>query len=102
MVKTKDFKILITNLSKKYLTVLKPIRKLLNNQVKNLKNCEQSSHFLLPKEPRNRMTGLINIQNLNNECFKWCLVICLNPLNKNPAKIRNGDKEFPSNLILKA
>lgn len=48
------------------------------------------------------MIGLINIQNVNDECFKWCLVICLNPLNKNPVKIRNGDKEFPSNLILKA
>ena len=35
----------------------------------------------------------VNIQNNDNEYFRWCLVRCLNPVNKNPAKFRNVDKE---------
>ena len=38
------------------------------------------------------MTGLINIYNKDNRCFRWCLVRYLNPVNKNPAKIRNNEK----------
>ena len=34
------------------------------------------------------MKGLINIQNKNNECFRWCLVRYLNSVNKDTAKIR--------------
>ena len=49
------------------------------------------------------MKGLINIQNEDNECFRWCLVRYLNHVNENPAIIRNIDKEFAkNNLILKA
>ena len=40
------------------------------------------------------MRELINIKSNNNECFRWCLVRYLNPVNKNPAKIRNNDREF--------
>ena len=31
------------------------------------------------------MKGLINIQNEDNECFRWCLVKYLYPVHKNPA-----------------
>ena len=34
---------------------------------------EGSFNFLLPKELNNSMRGLINIQNDDNECFRWCL-----------------------------
>ena len=51
--------------------------------------CERISYFPLPKEHKNPMKGLINIQNENNECFKWCLVRYLNHVNKNPAEITN-------------
>ena len=37
-------------------------------------SCEGSSYFPLPKERMNSMKGLINIQNADNECFRWCLV----------------------------
>ena len=35
--------------------------------------CEGSFYFLLLKELKNLITGLINIQNDNNECFRWSL-----------------------------
>ena len=61
--------------------------------------CEGSRYFPLPKELRNPMNGLINIQNEDNECFRWCLVRYLNK--KNPEKIRNVDKEFAEQLNFK-
>ena len=56
--------------------------------------CEGSSYFPLPKERRNSRERVSNVQNKNNEGFKRCLVISLNPVNKNPAKIRNIDNEL--------
>ena len=44
------------------------------------------------------MRRLINIQNDNNECFRWCLVRYVNPVTKNLAKIRNVDREFAMQL----
>ena len=43
---------------------------------------------------KNSMKGLINIQNKDNECFRWFLVRYLTAGNKNPAKTKNVDKEF--------
>ena len=48
------------------------------------------------------MKGLINIQHKDNECFRWRLVISLNPVNKNPAKNTNVDNEFAKELHFKA
>ena len=31
-----------------------------------------SSYIQLPKELRNAKKGLINIKNIDNECFRWC------------------------------
>ena len=47
------------------------------------------------------MRGLINIQNVDNECFRWCLVRYLNPVTKNPAKIRNVDRRFAKQFNFK-
>ena len=44
------------------------------------------------------MKGLINIQNEDNECFRWCLVSYVNPVYKHPARIRKIDREFPKQL----
>ena len=60
--------------------------------------CEESFYFPLPKELRNPMRGLINSKNEDSESFRWCLVRYLNPANKNPAKIRNVDREFAKQL----
>ena len=44
------------------------------------------------------MKGLINIQNKDNECFRWYLVRYLNCVNKNPAEIRYVDRKFAKQL----
>lgn len=46
------------------------------------------------------MRGLANIQNRDNECFKWCLVRFFSPF-KNPAIIRNVDRKFSKQLNFK-
>ena len=62
---------------------------------------EEIYYFLLLKELGNPMKGLINIQNEDNECFRWCLVTYLNPVNENPAKIKNVDEEYAKQSDLK-
>ena len=62
------------------------------------KSCKRSSYFSLPKELRNPAKKLINFQNGDFECFRWCLVRQLNPENKISAKIRNIDREFENHL----
>ena len=45
---------------------------------------------------------MINIQNANdNECFKWCLVIYLNPADHNPRRIIKTVKDFAKSLDFK-
>ena len=45
------------------------------------------SYLPLPEELRNSRKGLINIKNTDNECFRWCHIRHLNPLNRNPQRI---------------
>ena len=44
---------------------------------------------------------MINVQNEDNECFRWSFVRYLNSVNKNPVKIRNVDKTFAKQLDFK-
>ena len=54
-----------------------------------------SSFIKLPKEFDYLRKGLINIQNTeDNECFKWCLVRYLNPVDHNPRRITKADKKL--------
>ena len=69
--------------------------------VSKIAPCEGSSYFLLHKEVRNQMKGLINIQNEYNECFRWCLARHLYLVNKTQAKMEVFIKNLPNNLILK-
>ena len=48
------------------------------------------------------MKRFINIQNIDNECFRYCLVRYLNPVNKNSTKIRSVDKELAKQLNFKS
>ena len=44
----------------------------------------------------------VYIQNIDdNECFKWCLVRSLNPLNHHPARITKAKKDFSKRLDFK-
>ena len=40
------------------------------------------------------MKGLINIKNKDDECFKWCHVRFINPINIHPERINKKDKEI--------
>ena len=51
-----------------------------------------SSYIKLPQELKNR--GLINLQNEDNECFRWCHIRHLNPQGKDPQRIKKTDKIF--------
>ena len=58
-----------------------------------------SSYIQLPKELRNSAKGLINLQNKNNECFRWCgHNRYLNLQEKYPQRIKKCDKEFIEKL----
>ena len=57
-----------------------------------------SSYIKLPQELRNSKKGLINLQNEDNECFRWCHIRHLNPQKKDPQRIKQVDKEYIKNL----
>ena len=44
---------------------------------------------------------MINIENQDSGYFIWCLSSYLHPVNKNPAKIRNTEKEIAKQLNFK-
>ena len=55
-----------------------------------------SSYIELPQELKNR--GLINLQNEDNECFRWCHIRHLNPQGKDPQRIKKTDKQYIEKL----
>ena len=55
-----------------------------------------SSYIQLPSELR--MKGLINIKNVDNECFRWCHIRHLNPQDKDPQRIKKVDKPYIEKL----
>ena len=55
-----------------------------------------SSYIKLPQELKNR--SLINLQNKDNERFRWCHIRHLNPQEKDPQRIKRTDKTFISQL----
>ena len=57
-----------------------------------------NSYIQLPKELRNSMKGLINLQNKDDKCFLWSHVRHLNPRKKNPQRITKDDIEFAKGL----
>ena len=44
------------------------------------------------------MKGLINLKNKDDECFKWCHVRFINPINSHPERINKKDKEIAKTL----
>ena len=57
---------------------------------------------LSTKELDHPRKGLINIQNTDdNECFKWCLIRYLNPIDHHPARITKVNKDFAKRLDFK-
>ena len=57
-----------------------------------------SSYIELPSELQHHKSGLINLKNKDNECFRWCHVRHLNPQIKDPQRIKKIDKAFMPQL----
>ena len=57
-----------------------------------------SSYIKLPQELQHRSKGLINLQNNDNECFRWCHILHLVSQNKDPQRIKKCDKQYIKNL----
>ena len=57
-----------------------------------------SSYIKLPQELRNSSKGLINMKNEDNECFRWCHIRHLNPVDKDPQRIKKSDKKYIQDL----
>ena len=57
-----------------------------------------SSYIQLPTELQHHQKGIINLQNRDNECFRWCHIRHLNPRNDNPQRIKKIDKSFVEKL----
>lgn len=57
-----------------------------------------NSYITLPPELQHPRKGLINIQNEDNECFRWCHAPYINPKTENPQWIRNSDREMAEML----
>ena len=55
-----------------------------------------SSYIKLPQELKNR--GLINLQNKDDECFRWCHIRHLNPQDNDPQRIKKTDKQYIEKL----
>ena len=56
------------------------------------------SYLPLPEELRNSRKGLINIKNDDNECFRWCHVRHLNPIENNPQRVTQADRGIAKTL----
>ena len=57
-----------------------------------------SSYLKLPIELQHHRKGLINLQNKDNECFRWCHIRHLNPMDKDPQRIKKSDRKFVEQL----
>ena len=57
-----------------------------------------SSYMELPMELRNPKKGLINIENKDDECFRWCHIRHLNPQTEHPERIKKEDKKMINEL----
>ena len=57
-----------------------------------------NSYISTPEELRHHNKGLINLKNIDNECFRWCHNRHLNPRKKTPQRITQEDRESVKGL----
>ena len=57
-----------------------------------------NSYIPTPEELRHHNKGLINLKNIDNECFRWCHNRHLNPCKKDPQRIKKSDRESVKSL----
>ena len=58
----------------------------------------RSSYVELSTELKNFAKGLINMENKDDKCFRWCHIRHLNPQKKNPQGIKRDDKQYIEKL----
>lgn len=58
-----------------------------------------NSYIPLPEELQNSRKGLINIKNYDDECFRWCHICHINPVNTNLQRITTKEKELVKKKI---
>ena len=56
------------------------------------------SYIPLSEELRNSRKGLINLQNRDDQCFRWCHIRHLNPLKIHPERITGEDRAYVKKL----
>ena len=56
------------------------------------------SYLPLPVKLQNSVKGLINLQNKDDECFRWCHIRYLNPQNDHPQRIKKTDRKMVQEL----
>jgi hypothetical protein len=56
------------------------------------------SYMKLDKSLQHPMRGLINLQNKDNECFRWCHIRHLNPQDKDPQRSKKEDRKMVGKL----
>ena len=57
-----------------------------------------NSYIPLPQELQHPRKGLINMENEDDECFRWCHIRHLNPQERNPQRIKSSDRELAQRL----
>ena len=57
-----------------------------------------NSYIPLPVKLQNLAKGLINLQNEDDECFRWCHIRYLNPQNDHPQRIKKADRKMVQEL----
>lgn len=57
-----------------------------------------NSYIPLPVKLQNPAKGLINLQNKDNQCFRWCHMRYLNPQNDQPQRIKKADRKMVKEL----
>ena len=70
----------------------------INIDIANYDPLAGNSYITLLPELNNSMKGLINLENKDNESFKWCNVRFINPQNKHFDRINKQDKKIASTL----
>jgi len=53
-----------------------------------------NSYIPLPSELRNSSSGLVNIKNEDDKCFRWCHIRYLNPQKKDPSGLKNRTRDW--------
>ena len=75
-----------------------PTQMSLDITISRLRPVRGSSQIPLPKKCLEQTKALINMQNHDQQCFKWAVTRALNPVDKNPQRITKGLRKQVKNL----